>query len=82
MKKNPFNYGMPHDVTFDDPQLGNKRNQLVTLAAKKLVEAKMIEFDAVSGKMLVTDLGRIAAKYCKYRFRPGRLSDSLGVFTN
>jgi antiviral helicase SLH1 len=67
MKKNPFNYGMPHDVTFDDPQLGNKRNQLVTLAAKKLAEAKMIEFDAVSGKMLVTDLGRIAAKYCQYQ---------------
>ncbi|CDZ98858.1 sec63-domain-containing protein [Phaffia rhodozyma] len=63
MKRNPFNYGMPHDVTADDPQLGNKRHQLVQLAAKKLVEAKMIEFDETSGKMSVTDLGRIAAKY-------------------
>lgn len=65
MKKNAFYYGMPHDVTADDPQLGNKRHQLVQSAAKKLVEAKMIEFDEFTGKMAVTDLGRIAAKYCE-----------------
>lgn len=56
---------MPHDVTLDDPQLGNKRNQLVQLAARKLVAAKMIEFSPETGKMAVTDLGRIAAKYCE-----------------
>lgn len=57
---------MPHDVTWDDPQLGNKRNQLVTLAAKRLVGARMCEFDEASGKLTITDLGRIAAKYCTY----------------
>jgi antiviral helicase SLH1 len=64
MRRNPFYYGMPHDVTADDPQLGNKRHQLVTLAAKRLTDAKMVAFDEVSGKLTITDLGRIAAKYC------------------
>lgn len=66
MRRNPFYYGMPHDVTADDPQLGNKRHQLVTLAAKKLTDAKMVVFDESSGKFTITDLGRIAAKYCAY----------------
>lgn len=67
MRRNPFYYGMPHDVTADDPQLGNKRHQLVILAAKKLTEAKMVAFDEVTGKLTITDLGRIAAKYCASR---------------
>ncbi|KAJ7129808.1 Sec63-domain-containing protein [Mycena epipterygia] len=63
MRKNPFIYGIARDATGDDPQLGSKRNELVTAAAQKLADAGMIIFDRVSGELLVTDLGRIAAKY-------------------
>lgn len=55
--------GIARDATGDDPQLGSKRNELVTAAAQKLADAGMIIFDRVSGELLVTDLGRIAAKY-------------------
>ena len=37
--------GMPHDVIKDDPQLGNKRNELVIQAARNLQAAKMIRYD-------------------------------------
>lgn len=55
--------GIPRDVPFDDPQLGNKRNELVTAAARKLAEARMVMFDTIGGAFTITDLGRIAAKY-------------------
>lgn len=54
---------MPHDEPKDDPQLGNKRNQLITDAARQLVLAKMIRFDEISNALIISDLGRIAAKY-------------------
>ncbi|KAF7355212.1 putative helicase mug81 [Mycena sanguinolenta] len=63
MRKNPFIYGISRDATGDDPQLGNKRHELITAAAKKLADAKMIIFDSRSGDLTITDLGRIAAKY-------------------
>ncbi|KAJ7591194.1 Sec63-domain-containing protein [Mycena floridula] len=63
MRKNPFFYGISRDEPIDDPQLGNKRTELVTLAARKLAEAGMILFDTRSGAFIITDLGRIAAKY-------------------
>ena len=55
--------GMPHDEPKDDPQLGNKRNQLITQSARQLSAAKMIRFDEVSNTFVISDLGRIAAKY-------------------
>ncbi|KAJ7368153.1 Sec63 Brl domain-containing protein [Mycena albidolilacea] len=63
MRKNPFIYGISRDATGDDPQLGNKRNDLITAAASKLADAGMIIFDLLSGDLTITDLGRIAAKY-------------------
>ncbi|KAJ7437833.1 Sec63 Brl domain-containing protein [Mycena galericulata] len=63
MRKNPFLYGISRDATGDDPQLGSKRNELITAAAQKLSNAGMIIFDRVNGDLAVTDLGRIAAKY-------------------
>ena len=54
---------MPHDEPKDDPQLGNKRNQLITQSARQLSTAKMIRFDEVSNTFVISDLGRIAAKY-------------------
>jgi hypothetical protein len=55
--------GISRDAPADDPQLGNKRSELVTLAVQKLSEARMIAFDRANGVFTITDLGRIAAKY-------------------
>ncbi|KAI5826558.1 Sec63-domain-containing protein [Schizophyllum commune Tattone D] len=63
MQKNPFVYGIPGDVLADDPSLSNKRGELVTAAAQKLANARMIAFDRTTGGFTITDLGRIAAKY-------------------
>ncbi|EMD40635.1 hypothetical protein CERSUDRAFT_130708 [Gelatoporia subvermispora B] len=63
MRKNPFQYGLPREEVAEDPQLGNKRNQLVKEAATRLAEALMISFDRENGHFTITDLGRIAAKY-------------------
>ncbi|KZP12110.1 Sec63-domain-containing protein [Athelia psychrophila] len=63
MRRNPFQYGIPRDAHLEDPQLGNKRNELVTMAARKLADARMIVHDQSSGALTITDLGRIAAKY-------------------
>jgi antiviral helicase SLH1 len=54
---------MPHDELKDDPQLGNKRNQLITQAARQLSSAKMIRYDEMANTFVISDLGRIAAKY-------------------
>lgn len=63
MKKNPFIYGLDHGALAEDPHLGAKRQELITLAARKLVEANMAIFDVSTGSLTITDLGRIAAKY-------------------
>ena len=54
---------MTHDEPVDDPQLGNKRHQLVTAAARKLAAAGMVLFNEATESLIITDLGRIAAKY-------------------
>jgi antiviral helicase SLH1 len=58
-----FLAGISREATGDDPQLGNKRNELVTIAARKLADARMIIFDERSGTLAINELGRIAAKY-------------------
>ncbi|KAF9263522.1 Sec63-domain-containing protein [Marasmius fiardii PR-910] len=63
MRKNPFVYGIGRDELEDDPQLGHKRNALVTLAAQKLADAQMIIYNRQMGILTVRDLGRIAARY-------------------
>lgn len=55
--------GIAREASGDDPQLGSKRNELVTAAAQKLAGAHMIIFDRSTGSFTITDLGRIAAKY-------------------
>jgi antiviral helicase SLH1 len=63
MKRNPFLYGMAHDETQEDPQLGSKREGLTRTAGRRLADIGMIRFDEVDNSLTITDLGRIAAKY-------------------
>lgn len=55
--------GLPREELADDPQLVNKRKQLVTSAARQLQEARMVAYDDQKGTLIITDLGRIAARY-------------------
>lgn len=55
--------GIARETTSDDPQLGNKRHELITYAAQGLADVRMITFDRSTGTFTATDLGRIAAKY-------------------
>jgi antiviral helicase SLH1 len=54
---------MPWDEVSNDPSLHSKRSTLVMNAAKELAEARMVAFDRELGNFVITDLGRIAAKY-------------------
>lgn len=54
---------MGWDEVAEDPDLGSKRIALINEAAGKLSRAGMIAFDQVLGNFVITDLGRIAAKY-------------------
>ncbi|KAI0282301.1 Sec63-domain-containing protein [Russula aff. rugulosa BPL654] len=63
MQKNPWLYGMSHDILQNDRSLNGKRHELVLSAADNLVEARMIDHAKESGSFTITDLGRIAAKY-------------------
>lgn len=55
--------GMGWDEVAEDPNLGGKRTRLINEAAKRLADARMIAFDREYGNFVITDLGRIAAKY-------------------
>ncbi|OJA16987.1 hypothetical protein AZE42_00549 [Rhizopogon vesiculosus] len=55
--------GMSWDKVLEDPQLGQKRNQLITSTARKLAGAGMINYTQTTGTFSTTDLGRIAARY-------------------
>jgi len=54
---------MPHDELKDDPQLGNKRNELITQSARHLATARMSRYDEHTNAFVISDIGRIAAKY-------------------
>ena len=54
---------MAREAVAEDPHLGTKRTQLVTEAATRLSQARMIAFERHNGQFTITDLGRIAAKY-------------------
>lgn len=55
--------GMLLGDVVEDPGLGVKRNQLVTNAVRRLVEARMVNWNSSTGTLKTTDLGGIAAKY-------------------
>lgn len=47
----------------EDPDLINKRRELVTNAARQLEKAQMMRFDENTGYMNITDLGRTASHF-------------------
>lgn len=63
MRKNPLLYGMDHIQAAEDPLLGKRRHELITVAAKKLHQTQMIVFDERTGLMTPKDLGRIGSNY-------------------
>ncbi|RHZ82001.1 hypothetical protein Glove_115g19 [Diversispora epigaea] len=62
MKKNPLVYGMSHEEPINDPELGNRRRDLIMDAAKKLENNKMISIEK-SHYFTSTNSGRIASNY-------------------
>jgi activating signal cointegrator complex subunit 3 len=62
MAKNPLSYGIDRDDLYSDPQLVEKRLQLVSEAAATLDACMMIRFDRRSGNLAVTNLGRVASE--------------------
>ena len=63
MKKNPLAYGIPWDELAIEPELLDRRRQLITNAARELERSKMARFDERSGNLYVTDLGRVASHF-------------------
>ena len=62
-RPNVESQGIPYDELHDDPNLGNRRQHLITQAARVLASAKMIQFDESTGSFTISDLGRIAARH-------------------
>jgi replicative superfamily II helicase len=63
MKRNPFIYGMDHSEPAEDPLLGRKRHEIITMAAERLARCQMIIFDQTTGYLTPKDLGRIASNF-------------------
>ena len=49
MRKNPQVYGIKYQELREDPDLWQKRKEIITEAARKLDKAKMIRFDVSNG---------------------------------
>jgi len=63
MLRNPLLYGVPPSALEDDPQLEERRADLVHTAAVTLDAAGLLKYDRRSGALAVTELGRIASHY-------------------
>ncbi|CAM9532103.1 unnamed protein product, partial [Discosporangium mesarthrocarpum] len=63
MRKNPMVYGVPLSDREGDPQLLDRRRQLITQAAETLDDHKMLRYDRRSGNLSVADLGRVASHF-------------------
>ncbi|KAJ1838170.1 activating signal cointegrator 1 complex subunit 3, partial [Coemansia sp. RSA 486] len=63
MRKNPLAYGLSGDEMLDDPQLGQRRSELIVAAARELNRLQMIVYDEATGYLAPKDLGRISASY-------------------
>lgn len=63
MLRNPSLYGIPVDESESDPQLSERRADLVHTAATLLDKHNLIKYDRKTGNLQATDLGRIASAF-------------------
>ena len=63
MKKSPFAYGIDWAEIRDDPQLVQRRRELVINAARVLQKSQMIIFSETTEELRAKDVGRIASQY-------------------
>ncbi|KAJ3352530.1 activating signal cointegrator 1 complex subunit [Entophlyctis luteolus] len=63
MRKNPFHYGLDWKDLEDDPNLGKRCGELITIAARNLHKAQMIVFDETNKFLIPKDLCRISSSY-------------------
>ncbi|KAH3679937.1 hypothetical protein WICMUC_000680 [Wickerhamomyces mucosus] len=73
MRQNPFAYGIDWKEIQEDPQLFEKRSQMIINAARRLHSLQMIIFDERSMHLLPKDLGRVASDFYL-------LNDSVEIF--
>ncbi|KAI9773192.1 MAG: hypothetical protein M1835_006186, partial [Candelina submexicana] len=63
MQRNPLTYGIDWAEIRDDPQLVQKRRELVIKAARTLQQSQMIIFNENTDELRAKDVGRIASQY-------------------
>jgi len=63
MQRNPLTYGIDWAEIRDDPQLVQKRRELVIKAARVLQQSQMIIFNENTEELRAKDVGRIASQY-------------------
>jgi antiviral helicase SLH1 len=63
MQRNPLTYGIDWAEIRDDPQLVQRRRQLVIQAARALQQSQMIIFNETTEELRSKDVGRIASQY-------------------
>lgn len=63
MKRDPRNYGIEWHEMMEDPQLVQRRRELVVKAARTLHNSQMIIFNERTEELRAKDVGRIASQY-------------------
>ena len=63
MRRNPMTYGIDWSESQNDPQLVQRRRDLVIQAARTLHKSQMIIFNETTEELKAKDIGRIASQY-------------------
>lgn len=63
MQRNPMSYGIDWAEIRDDPQLVQRRRELIIKAARVLQQSQMIIFNETTEELRAKDVGRIASQY-------------------
>ena len=63
MQRAPLTYGIDWSEIRDDPQLVQRRRELVINAARVLQKSQMIIFNEITEELRAKDVGRIASQY-------------------
>ncbi|GAB7349890.1 hypothetical protein MBLNU459_g0582t1 [Dothideomycetes sp. NU459] len=63
MQRNPMAYGIDWAEIRDDPQLVQRRRELIIKAARVLQQSQMIIFNETTEDLRAKDVGRIASQY-------------------